>query len=175
MHTIAVAHLRLPEKTGTYVHAQEQGGEAAAGEPSTSMDVDALMRAIQDKSLILFTLGSSGGNGTTVGTSKPNEALPNERDTHSMRSSSCADGESKIGSEDVRSRSVGGAGAGGDTSTGKDRKRRFKCDIKECDKAFIENWLKTRHMLNVFTYEWPPRFLTKIQEIYNVIKLEYPP
>ncbi|OBT47496.1 hypothetical protein VE00_03260 [Pseudogymnoascus sp. WSF 3629] len=124
----------LPEKTGAYVQAQEQGGEAAAGEPSTSMDVDALMRAIQDKSLISPTLGSSSGNRTTVGTSTPNEALPNERDTHSMRSSSSADGESKIGSEDGGG-SVGGAGADAGANTGAstekgNRERRFKCGIE---------------------------------------------
>ncbi|KFZ02589.1 hypothetical protein V500_00088 [Pseudogymnoascus sp. VKM F-4518 (FW-2643)] len=114
---------------------EEQDSEATAGEASTSMDENALIPAIQDKPQISSTLGSSSSNGTTVGKSTPKGALVNECDTHSMRSLSCADAESKIGSEDGGSGSVGGAGTGAVASTGasttdRDRKRRFECDIK---------------------------------------------
>ncbi|KFY95954.1 hypothetical protein V498_03032 [Pseudogymnoascus sp. VKM F-4517 (FW-2822)] len=98
---------------------QEQHSEATAGQATTSMNGNALILAIQDKLQISSTLGSSGVNGT-IGTSTPGEALPNECNSHSMRPLCSADSESKIGSEDIGSESVGdtGAGAGAGASTG---------------------------------------------------------
>jgi hypothetical protein len=81
----------------------------------------------------------------------PNEALPNKWDSHSMRSLSCADGESKPGGEDSGSGSGGGAGAGAGANTGAstkkgNRERQFKCDIEGCDKAFVRNHHRLVHM-----------------------------
>lgn len=132
-----------------WLREQEQHSEATAGEVTTSMDENALIRAIQDKLQISSTLGSSGGNSTTVGTSTPNKALLNERDSHLVRSLSCADGESKIGSEDGGG-SVGGAGADAGANTGAstkkgNRERRFKCDIEGCYKAFFRKGHRNKH------------------------------
>ncbi|KFY31511.1 hypothetical protein V493_01040 [Pseudogymnoascus sp. VKM F-4281 (FW-2241)] len=100
-----------------------------------------------------------------------NGALLSEWDSHSMCSLFCTDGASKIGGEDGRSGSVGGAGAGagagastGASTTDRDRENPLQCEIEGCGKTFFDKWSQNRHMLtHLRTADRERRFQCEIE------------